>query len=144
MWTAPNAYMHGRIGQTLPGLSAYDAKRKGTKWVLITDNINVGSGIASLFDCFHRAAEEPNANKIYLLKGTATTWKAMTRQERNEFADWYPGKGSEGLDILGTDGEPLVRDFEIISAVKVTDLICKMIAFPEDWEDVFSSPNLDC
>ncbi|MNV82476.1 hypothetical protein D3C71_1762140 [compost metagenome] len=111
--------------------------------MLITDNINVGSGIASLFDCFHRATGKPDTNRIYLLEGIATTWKNMTPQERNDFADWYPGKGSEGLDILGTDGEPLVRDFEIISSVKVTDLICKMIDFPEDWEDVFSSSNLD-
>lgn len=135
MWTAPNVYMHGNIGQTLPGLSAYGAKRKGRKWALNTDDINVGSGIASLYELFYGAIKEPDTHKIYLLKGVATTWKNMTSAEQVEFDDWYPGKGREGFDILGTDGEPLVRDFEIIAAVKVTDLICSMIAFPDDWED---------
>jgi hypothetical protein len=135
MWTAPNVYLHGRIGQTLPGLSAYDAKRQGDKWVLVTDDINVGSGLASLSDCFFRALKAPDTNRVYLLKGAATTWRNMTSQERKEFDDLYPGKGREGLDILGTDGEPLVRDFEIVSTVQVTDLVCKMISFPEDWED---------
>jgi hypothetical protein len=135
MWTAPNVFMHGRIGQILPGLSAYRAKRKGRKWALITDDVNVDSGIASLFECFQGAVNTPDTNKIYLLKGVATTWRNMTPQERKKFADWYPGEGREGSDILGTDGEPLVRNFEIVSTVKVTDLICKMIAFPEDWED---------
>jgi hypothetical protein len=134
MWTAPNIYMHGRIGQTLPGLSAYSANRKGKKWVLMTDDINVGSGIASLFDCFHRVLQAPDINKIYLLKGIVTTWKNLSLQEQKKFADWYPGKGREGFDILGTDGEPLVRDFEIVSPVRVTDLVCKMIGFPEEWE----------
>jgi hypothetical protein len=135
MWTAPNVYMHGRIGEMLPGLSAYDAKRKGKKWVLNTDDVNVGSGIASLLECFSRAVEAPDTNRIYLLKGVATTWKNMTSQERDRFADWYPGKASEGRDVQGTDGEPLVRDFEIISMIEVTDLVCKMIDFPEEWED---------
>ncbi|MCS4089204.1 hypothetical protein [Rhizobium sp. BK176] len=143
MWTAPNVYMHGSVGRVLPGLSAYGAKRKGGKWVLVTDEINVGSGIASLSDCFYRAVNAPDSNKIYLLNGVATTWKNMTSQEKETFADLYPGKRYEGYDILGTDGEPLVRDFEIISTVKVTDLICKMIDFPEDWDlDLPSSPDV--
>lgn len=95
MWTAPNAYMYGRVGETLPGLSAYEAKRKGKKWVMITDDINVGSGIASLSECFYRALSAPDTNRIYLLRGTATSWKNMTPQERKTFADWYPGRGFE-------------------------------------------------
>lgn len=143
MWTAPNIYMHDKVGQTLPGLSAYNAKRKGKKWVLVTDDINVGSGMASLSDCFYRAVNAPDRNKVLLLKGVATTWKNMTPQDRETFADWYPGRGYEGYDILGTGGEPLVRDFEIISTVKVTDLSCKMIDFPEDWEiELLSSTDV--
>lgn len=138
MWTAPNAYMNGRIGQKLAGLSAYDAKQERGKWVLNTDDINVGAGIASLSELFYRAVTEPDENKVYLLKGVATTWKNMTPQERKDFADLYPGKGCERFDILGTDGEPLVRDFNVISEVKVTDLVCQMISFPEDWHDELS------
>jgi hypothetical protein len=135
MWTAPNAYMHGRVGHKLAGLSAYDARLEGGRWVLNTDDVNVGSGLASLSELFYRAVTEPDDNKVYLLKGVATTWKNMTPHEQKDFADLYPGKGCERFDILGTDGEPLVRDFEVISAVKVTDLVCQMINFPEDWED---------
>lgn len=134
MWTAPNVYMQGRTGQTLPGLSAYHAKRRGKRWELVTDDINVGSGIASLFTCFQRSLEEPDFHKVFLLKGVATTWKNMTAMERREFTDWYPGKGAEGFEILGTDGEPLVRDLEIVSLVSVTDLVCKMIDFPDEWD----------
>lgn len=141
MWTAPNVYLHARIGQTLPGLSAYEAKQKGKKWVLITDDINVDSGLASLFDCFYRALKAPDTNRIYLLRGVATTWKNMSPQERREFDDWYPGKDYEGVDIPGTDGEPLVRDFEIVSTVNVADLVCKMIDFPEDWQDEIDDRN---
>lgn len=135
MWTAPNAYMYGRVGETLPGLSAYEAKRSGKKWVLNTDDINVGSGIASLSECFYRALSAPETNRIYLLRGAATSWKNMTPQERKKFADWYPGRGCEGFDLLGTDGEPLVRDFEVVSVVSASDLVCEMVSFPEDWED---------
>jgi hypothetical protein len=86
-------------------------------------------------DCFHRAWVAPDTNSIFLLKGVATTWKNMTAKERREFSDWHPGKGREDYDIPGTDGEPLVRGFEIVSGVAVTDLICKMVDFPEAWED---------
>lgn len=135
MWTAPNAYMVGRVGETLPGLSAYEVKKQGKKWVLNTDDINVGSGIASLYECFDRALAEPETNRIYLLRGAATSWKNMTPAERKQFDDWYPGKGCEGFDLLGTDGEPLVRDFEIVSVVNASDLVCAMISYPEDWDD---------
>jgi hypothetical protein len=134
MWTAPNIYINDKVGQVLPGLSAYEVTRDGDKWVLITDTINVGSGIASLNDCFHRAVMAPNSNPVYLLKGNATTWENMTREERNQFEDWYPGEGNEGYVLEGTDGEPLVRDFTVISTVKVTDLTCAMIDYPEDWD----------
>lgn len=141
MWTAPNTYMYARRGQVLPGLSAYEAKRRGRRWELITDDINVGSGIASLSECFYRSVSAPDANPIYLLKGTATTWRNMTAPERKAFADWYPGRGCEGFDILGTDGEPLVRDFDIVSKVKTSELICGMVSFPEDWEDELNPPD---
>lgn len=134
MWTAPNVYMHGRIGETLPGLSAYFAKRRGKKWKLVTDDINVGSGISSLHELFDRAFREPDTNKIFLLRGVTVTWRNMTPEEREKFDDWYPGKGGERFDILGTDGEPLVRDFEIVGTVAIANLICKMIGFPEEWE----------
>lgn len=149
MWNAPNLYMHDKIGQVLPGLSAYHAKMVGGKWVLDTDDINVGSGIASLMACFHRAVVAPEANKIYLLKGVATTWRNLTPQERETFDDMYPG--NDRYEMLGTDGEPLVRDFEVAGTVEVSDLVCKMIAFPEDWEDELdqtdepgSSDSADC
>lgn len=135
MWTAPNAFMHSRVGEVLPGLSAYEVRKKGGKWVLSTDDINVGSGIASLSECFYRAVTSPEATKIYLLRGAATSWKNMTSEERKKFDAWYPGKGCEKFDILGTDGEPLVRDFEVLSVLSVRDLICEMISFPEDWQD---------
>jgi len=135
MWKAPNLYLHDRVGQMLPGLSAYHVEQEGPKWVLVTEEINVGSGMASLLECFDKALNAPETNRIYLLKGVVTTWRNMTRQERREFADWHPGEGREDYDILGTDGEPLVRDFEIVSTVMVTDLICRMISFPEEWED---------
>lgn len=135
MWTAPNAFMYSRVGEALPGLSAYEVKKKGRKWVLNTDDINVGSGLASLSELFFRAVSSPDSTKIYLLRGVATSWKNMTSEERKKFDAWYPGKGCERYDILGTDGEPLVREFEVISTVSVNDLICEMISFPEDWQD---------
>lgn len=135
MWTAPNVYLSGRVGETLPGLSAYEVSKEGTKWVLNTDDINVGSGMASLLDCFSRALGNPEDNRIFLLRGVATSWKTLSPSERNQFEDWYPGKGRESFDLLGTDGEPLVRDFEIVSLVNASDLICAMVSYPEDWED---------
>jgi hypothetical protein len=135
MWKAPNLFLHDKIEQLLPGLSAYDTEWQDEKWVLNTDDINVDSGMSSLLECFAGAMSSPETNKVYLLRGAATSWKNMTARERKEFAEWHPGKGYEAFDILGTDGEPLVRNFEIVSVVSVEDLVCRMIAFPEDWVD---------
>ena len=145
MWTAPNAFLHDTIGQELPGLSAYEVTREEGKWVLQTDDVNVGSGMASLMELFASAASEPDQNPIFLLRGQATCWSNMTEDERRAFADWDPGEGREHFDILGTDGEPLVREFEIVGNVAVTDLVCAMVDYPGAWDegDDIADPEAD-
>jgi hypothetical protein len=135
LWNAPNIFFSGQVGATLPGLSAYSVLRRGEKWELDTESINVGSGMASLMALFDRTHTDLNELPIYLLHGVATTWRSLTADERDQFKEWYPGRGRERLQILGTDGEPLVRDFEIVSKLNVADLVCKMINYPDDWQD---------
>ncbi len=118
----------------LPGLSVYEVTPLDEKWELMTDEINVGSGMASLLENFHRAINSQDNCAIYLLTGRPSTWESLTTSEKEAFEDWYPGEGAELVEFQGTDGEPLLGCFEIIRTLQVDDLICKMIEFPEEWE----------
>lgn len=134
LWRAPNHFFQGEIGRKLPGLSVYEVRKDGDRWELLTDEINLGSGMASLLELFGRAEEDSSA-KIYLLEGTANCWSTLSEEDKAAHEDAWLGKGYDDHDLLGTDGEPLLGSFEVIGMLSLRDLVCKMISYPEDWED---------
>lgn len=134
IWNAPNVYMHGRVGSELPGMSVYQVKRRRSKWEIITDNLNSGSGYASLSELLYRHVKDRNL-PIYLISAKALTWADIPKDERPRYDDYWMGPGTSQWPLQGTDGEPLVREFKGIKKLDVTDLFCESQNFPKDYLD---------
>lgn len=136
MWTAPNAYYTSSVGTELPGISVYEVKksrRKG-KWVIQTDTLNSGSGVASVSDLLYRHFTDTTL-PIYLLTGVPVRWMDLSDDDQTRFDDYWMGKGAERYDLMGSDGEPMLRDPTAVGKINVMDLICPLVGFPEDYVD---------
>lgn len=132
LWNAPNVYYSGLVGSKLPGVSVYEVHKRGGKWDIDTDNLNSGSGFASLSELLYRHIKDKSL-PILLLTGKPVRWKDFSPEERKEFERFYPGKGATAYELEGTDGEPLLRDIKQIGLLDPLDITCEAHSYPKDF-----------
>lgn len=130
VWQAPTVFHTSQQGTDLLGLSVYEARRQGRNWRIVTDNLHT-HGMSSLADLLYDAVQEKPDRKTYLLKGRFLRWGHISKEERRNRDD----QGYARDPVIGTDGEYLLRDYQIIGEIDPWLIVAPAVGFPEDYRD---------